>query len=1677
MNTASANNPGPANPFRSLRKVVFRSIAVLASLAILAITGYSIFVACEVPDPQETIILGQSTLASGSPASLRILVRNRINQRPVSGAAVELNLVATNGAIKKLGNFHTDANGGLSEGVIVPQLPAGEYQLIVTTSSGLGSDRVTRKVSIQAPARLLLSSDKPIYQPGQTIHLRSLVLDRYTEKPFAGTPVTFEISDPKGNKVFKASYNASSFGIASTDFTLATELNLGRYAIRVLTGEAVSELTVEVKNYVLPKFKVQVTSDKSYYLPGQQLAGAVRADYFFGKPTSGASVKLTIQTFQEKPVVLTELSGRTDAQGRFPFHFALPNFFTGLPQNNDQAILDLTAEVRDTAGHLETKNLSLSVAKDNLEIAAIPDAGAWIPNVENKVYVLTSYPDGRPAECKIALNGAAGQTDAQGLCVLKLTPADAGQVLQIRAEDGTGNKRDFTYKPDTIRASPAFLLRTDKSIYQAGETAQVALLSTNKNDTIFLDVIKDGQTMLTRTVSLADHKGAYALNLPGTLTGPLKLNAYVITSDGEDRGCSRLIYVRPASGLRIAGKLSKPVYRPGETARMEFAVTDASGHPAPAALGIAAVDESVFALAENRPGLLQQFLDAEGELLKPRYQIKSFESPARLFESGNQTLAAAYLASLEASHPSLTLEDMVNNGYVSQGLVDNARNLMRNPALQKYRSDPQYAAVIRLLEGTQGNYSLREATGAVKAQAVEAHRNAYFKTLQQYLLFGFLVLLFLTPVMLFIYYTLPGTGINPKALSDERVAHYIKFAGTAHKQLALLTLLPLICYPVGFKIFENSHNPGWILLGFEALVVLLDLSVQYIRINATPEPVRSELAPLKGYLVAFLSQFVLSRAGIALMVLYPPREVEGVFMLWLLGSAIAPLMVLGMSGSHIRRRVAEKGSGINPFANTTVVEILAVLSAIAILAGLLLPALARAKAKAVGISLLSDLKQIELANQTATEEGGSSNAGNPNPPRVRHDFPETLLWRPELITDDHGLAVLEFPLADSITTWRASVDGVNSVGKMGNLELPITVFQDFFVDIDLPVSLSLGDQVTVPLTCYNYLKEPQDVRLTVTSADWFESPLQAFTLHVNPGEVKSAGLPLKVLGVGLHTLKVVAQGTKMADAIEREIRVVPTGERTEYTRNDVLKNGFADTFMVPAEAIPGSQSLWVRFYPSHFSQVVEGLDSILQAPYGCFEQTSSCTYPNVLVLDYMKRTGRITPEIEIKARKFITTGYQRLLTFEVLGGGFEWFGRPPANVCLTAYGILEFTDMARVQPVDEAVTERARRWLYGQQKGDGSWSEIDRGWTWAGRGSMTAFVAWALAESGDRSANMGKALNYLRTHPNELDDNYTKALAANAFLAHDRNDPLGIQLAEQLKRAALTDEKGCLHWTSSGYSVTYSHGDDMDTECTALAAMALMKLGIWPQSTQQALMWITTHKFADGTHGSTQATILCLRALLAASVTSLGQQFESTVTISLNGRDVETFRLNKDNSDVMKQVNLTEHLKPGENKISFQQKPAGELPFLASGVYWLPASAGNMVAAKTPEPLEINLAYDRTTLPVNEQLHCTVTVKNNTGQAINMAIVDLGIPPGFDVDGSAFETLHDSGQIAKYETTGNQIILYLRELSGNTPFQFNYSLRARYPLRVQTPPSSAYEYYQPKNRSASKPVILQAYGN
>ena len=89
-----------------------------------------------------------------------------------------------------------------------------------------------------------------------------------------------------------------------------------------------------------------------------------------------------------------------------------------------------------------------------------------------------------------------------------------------------------------------------------------------------------------------------------------------------------------------------------------------------------------------------------------------------------------------------------------------------------------------------------------------------------------------------------------------------------------------------------------------------------------------------------------------------------------------------------------------------------------------------------------------------------------------------------------------------------------------------------------------------------------------------------------------------------------------------------------------------------------------------------------------------------------------------------------------------------------------------------------------------------------------------------------------------------------------------------------------------------------------------------------------------------------------------------------------------------------------------------------------------------------------------------------------MPLVELSIPPGFSVETPELDKLVENKIIDKYSITEKNIIIYLENISAGKPLVFNYRLRAKYPLKVQVPPSRVYEYYNPENVTETKPFEM-----
>ena len=57
--------------------------------------------------------------------------------------------------------------------------------------------------------------------------------------------------------------------------------------------------------------------------------------------------------------------------------------------------------------------------------------------------------------------------------------------------------------------------------------------------------------------------------------------------------------------------------------------------------------------------------------------------------------------------------------------------------------------------------------------------------------------------------------------------------------------------------------------------------------------------------------------------------------------------------------------------------------------------------------------------------------------------------------------------------------------------------------------------------------------------------------------------------------------------------------------------------------IPNSSRGELKIYPNLLAHVVEGVEAIMQRPYGCGEQTISSTYPSCCCYAIPKRAARV----------------------------------------------------------------------------------------------------------------------------------------------------------------------------------------------------------------------------------------------------------------------------------------------------------------------------------------------------------------------------------------------------------------------------------------------------------------------
>ncbi|MBM4356094.1 MAG: hypothetical protein FJ109_20270, partial [Deltaproteobacteria bacterium] len=533
---------------------------------------------------------------AGIPLQVPAYLMDALTGKPLP--QTELELVIESAAGKSKVSARSDALGAVL--LRLPPQVEGKIRLLATVRTTTGSSKLSAESEVVEESRIFLSTDKPLYQPGQSIHIRALVMDRGSRRPAEKESALVEVMDAKGNKVFKQVGKTNRYGVVSARFDLASQVNLGKYTVAMTAGDTRTEKAVVVDRYVLPKFKLDLQLDRDFYLPAQAVEGTVDAHYFFGKPVAQGEVRAVFHDYQGEWVPDAVIEGKTDDGGIFHFEHTLPSRLVGQPVAGGNALVLLEVEVTDGAGQKQKSVRQLTVAASPVQFRLIPESGSVVPGVENRFFAVLADPAGSPldgnVDANVRFSGGTGSelsvpVDRTGLGVLRIDVPGGTYSMTIdwsvRGGGGTASGQESF---SVSQAEANVLLRTGQAVYRAGDTLEVEVLAAGAVSDAYLDVTRDNQTVALASVPLRGGRGRYSLPLDSSLAGTLAVSAYVLSERGEYTRDSRAVFVHQATDLQVTVTADQGRYKPGETARMAFQVVDPQRRGVQSALGIHVVD-------------------------------------------------------------------------------------------------------------------------------------------------------------------------------------------------------------------------------------------------------------------------------------------------------------------------------------------------------------------------------------------------------------------------------------------------------------------------------------------------------------------------------------------------------------------------------------------------------------------------------------------------------------------------------------------------------------------------------------------------------------------------------------------------------------------------------------------------------------------------------------------------------------------------------------------------------------------------------------------------------------------------------------------------------------------------------------------------------------------------------
>ncbi len=491
--------------------------------------------------------------------------------------------------------------------------PEGGATVEITATRGDFDQHVT--LNIPLPNRLSgrFQTDKPIYQPGQTIHLRALITGPQG-RAAGGAKVTLRVDDQDNERLHTASLAASRFGVVQEDWALPATVALGEYQI-TLTAEGddnyrIASHMIRISRYELPSFNVAVKTDRTAYLRDQQAELTITGSYLFGKPVPKGRVKIVRtgeprwnpKTRKSEPDDQTVAEGEAAADGIFVAQLDSKTWPQDILQYDRERFEDLhfAAYYTDpSSNRTEQRRFDIRITREPIHVYLIP-------SFNGDMYVSTSYADGRPATTAVDIlfHGETTRlrTNQYGVGKTYL-PRHEGKQEEVEVHAVDSNSQTGTWKETYWPGSADLRMETSRTLHHAGESVTLQISASPEDPAdqfVTVRAIAGERAVASRIVRLVNRTGVVTFPYQPDFRRTVVFVAWRSRTDTQYgfSGSQAVIYP-DGSDIHVSATAAHATYKPGENAELRMQVNAADGRPVEAALGLAVVDQAVLERART----------------------------------------------------------------------------------------------------------------------------------------------------------------------------------------------------------------------------------------------------------------------------------------------------------------------------------------------------------------------------------------------------------------------------------------------------------------------------------------------------------------------------------------------------------------------------------------------------------------------------------------------------------------------------------------------------------------------------------------------------------------------------------------------------------------------------------------------------------------------------------------------------------------------------------------------------------------------------------------------------------------------------------------------------------------------------------------------------------------------